>query len=76
MATKESKSPQRNPITIRFTNDEVKLIEWYSDRVACDRANGPRQIIAAYFTAFPELYQTFLEETQPTNNGESNDNIS
>jgi len=61
--SKESKNPQRNAVTVRFTNDEIKLIDWYGKRVGVDRSNSPRQIIAAFFTANPELYQMFQEET-------------
>jgi hypothetical protein len=63
MSNKETKNPQRNPVTVRFTNDELKLIDWYADRVGCDRSNSPRQIIAAFFTANAELYRVFQEET-------------
>lgn len=63
MSNKESKTPQRNAVTVRFTNDELKLVDWYADRVGCDRSNSPRQIIAAFFTGNPELYQIYLEET-------------
>lgn len=67
MSSKETKTPQRNAVTVRFTNDELRLIDWYAERVGCDRSNSPRQILAAFFTANPELFQTFQEETAATN---------
>ncbi len=63
LMSKETKPPQRNSVTVRFTNDELKLIDWYAGRVGCDRSNSPRQIIAAFFTANSELYQLFQKET-------------
>jgi len=68
MSNKESRNPQRNAITVRFTNDELRLVDWYADRVGCDRSNSPRQIIAAFFTANPELYRMFQEETSDKSN--------
>ena len=57
------KNTRNNSLTIRFTDEELAFLEWYSDRVDCDRANAPRQIVAAFLTDHSELAATFQAET-------------
>ena len=58
-----NKMPQRQAVTVRFTSDELKLIDWYANHVGCDRSNSPRLLLAAFFAGNPELYERFKQET-------------
>ena len=58
------KNTRNNSLTIRFTDEELAFLEWYSDRVDCDRANAPRMIISAYTTDHPELLALFKEASE------------
>ncbi|MFL0735223.1 MAG: hypothetical protein AB8A37_09440 [Prochlorococcus sp.] len=60
---KKQKDLRQNQLTIRLTDRENAFIDWYAERINCDRANTPRQIVAAFITDHSELAATFKAET-------------
>ncbi len=56
---KEQKTEGRVGITTRYTTEEINQLDWFAERWGCDRANAPRQVMAAYLTAHPDLFDQF-----------------
>ena len=64
---KEQKTESRVGITSRYTTEEIDQLDWLSERWGCDRANAPRHLIAAYFTAFPDLKDAYNNNKRISN---------
>lgn len=75
MSTKESKTESRVGVTSRYTPEELRQLDWYAKRFGCDRANAPRHLLAAYFTAAPDLRDEYQKE-QTSTQAESTDEVS
>lgn len=60
----EKKNEGRTGITTRYTSEEVSQLDWLAERWGCDRANAPRQVMSAYLTAHPDLYDQYKSSQQ------------
>lgn len=61
MTKEQQKRERRLAVTSRYTSQEIEQLDWFAERVGCDRANAPRMFMAAYLTTCPDLMEDFYQ---------------